>query len=399
MLSGAKHLYPTERDSSVAEERSLRVTQLWTLLEPWFFRPAVVVICLASAYNNDDQPSYSSGVEYSGIIGAAMQAAFYERTGPALEVLSIDEMPTPVAGPGEVRVKVAWSGVNPSDVKSRAGLRSQSLPFPRIIPHSDGAGLIDQVGPDVASTRIGERVWIWNAAWMRPFGTAAQYVVLPSEQAVPLPQHTDLAVGACLGIPALTAYHAVTVDGGIAGKNVLVAGGAGAVGQYAIQLAKIKGAQRVIATVSGPEKAAAASEAGADITLNYRTDDLPAAIADVTGGQGIDRIVEVDLAANIHQDIALLRPDGEVIVYGSGAPEISVPFSPAIRKGVHLYFFIVYNLNDPVRRRAIDDLTALLEGNRLHHAIATRLPLSRIAEAHELVERGRVIGNVVLEVG
>lgn len=327
-----------------------------------------------------------------------MQAAFYERTGPASEVLCVDEIPTPVPGSGEVQVRVAWSGVNPADVKARAGARTKSLPFPRIIPHSDGAGVIDQVGENVPSTRIGERVWIWNAAWMRPFGTAAQYVVLPSEQAVPLPESTDLAAGACLGIPVLTAYHAVTADGGIAGKSVLVAGGAGAVGHYAIQLAKIKGARQVIATVSGPEKATLAREAGADIVLNYKTDDLLAAISDATASQGIDRIVEVDLVANIDQDIAFLRPDGEVIVYGSGAPEIPVPFSAAIRKGVHLYFFIVYNLDREVRRRAVADLTMLLEKNRLHHNIATRLPLAQIADAHDLVERGQVIGNVVLEI-
>ncbi len=326
-----------------------------------------------------------------------MQAAVYERTGPARDVLRMTELPTPVPGPGEVRVKVSWSGVNPSDVKARAG-RSKTLSFPLIIPHSDGAGVIDQVGPNVPSSRIGERVWVWNAAWMRPFGTAAQYVVLPSEQAVKLPQGTDLAVGACLGIPALTAWYAVNVDGGVADKSVLVAGGAGAVGHYAIQLARIKGAKQIIATVSGPEKAAVAREAGADIALNYKTDDLPSAIADITHGQGVDRIVEVDMAANINIDIAILRTDGEIIVYGSGAPEVSVPFSPAIRKGVHMYFFIVYNLDTAVRDSANADLSMLLDGNRLRHNIAVRLPLAKIAEAHDLVESGRASGNVVLEV-
>ncbi len=327
-----------------------------------------------------------------------MHAAFYERTGPAREVLQVDEITTPIPGPGEVRVKVSWSGVNPSDVKARAGLRTQTLPFPRIVPHSDGSGVIDQVGPNVPSTRIGERVWVWNAAWMRPFGTAAQYVVLPSEQAVLLPENTDLAVGACLGIPALTAYRAVTVDGGVADKSVLVAGGAGAVGHYAIQLAKIKGASQIITTVSGPEKAIVAREAGADLVLNYKTDDLPAAVADATHGQGVDRIVEVDAAANIDLDIALLRPDGAVIVYGSGNPEIGVPFSPAIRKGIHLYFFIVYSLNPDVRQSAINDLSALLHEERLRHNIAARLPLAQIAEAHDLVEQRQISGNVILEV-
>jgi NADPH2:quinone reductase len=159
------------------------------------------------------------------ITGDLMQAAFYERTGPAGDVLSVEEIPTPVPSPGEVRVKVTWSGVNPSDVKARAGSRTKTLPFPRVVPHSDGAGVIDAVGPDVPSRRVGERVWVWNAAWMRAFGTAAQYVVLPSEQAVALPENIDLAAGACLGIPALTAYHAITADGGVSGKNILVAGG------------------------------------------------------------------------------------------------------------------------------------------------------------------------------
>ena len=327
-----------------------------------------------------------------------MQAAFYERTGAAKEVLRIEEVPTPAPGPGEVRVRVAWSGVNPSDVKSRAGTRSRALPFPRIIPHSDGAGVIDQLGAGVPARRVGERVWIWNAAWMRPSGTAAQYVVLPSEQAVSLPDNTDLAAGACLGIPALTAYHSITVDGGVQGKRVLVAGGAGAVGHYAIQLAKIKGARQVIATVSGPEKAALARQAGADLTLNYKTDDLLSATREATGGRGIDRIVDVDLAANIHTDIALLRPYGDVVVYGSAAADIPVPFSAAIRKGLHLYFFIVYNLPTDVRSQAIEDLSLLLEGDRLIHTIAARLPLAQIAEAHDLVESGRIMGNVVLEV-
>jgi NADPH2:quinone reductase len=327
-----------------------------------------------------------------------MKAAFYERIGPANDVLCMDELPTPVPGPGEVRVKVSWSGVNPSDVKSRAGNRTKALPFPRIVPHSDSSGVIDQVGLNVPSTRIGERVWVWNAAWLRPFGTAAQYVVLPSNQVVLLPKNVDLTVGACLGIPALTAYHAISVEGGVANKNILVAGGAGAVGHYAIQLAKIKGAKQVIATVSGAEKAALAREAGADIVLNYKTDDLLSAIQDATGEQGVDRIVEVDFAANVNIDIAVLRPNGKVVVYGSGASEISVPFSPAIRKGVSMIFFIVYSLDLDVRERAIADLTALLEDNRLSHNIAARLPLEQIAEAHELIERSHVNGNIILEV-
>jgi NADPH2:quinone reductase len=327
-----------------------------------------------------------------------MQAAYYERTGLAKEVLKIGELPTPLPGPGEVRIKIAWSGVNPSDVKSRAGIRTKTLPYERIIPHSDGSGIIDLVGNGVAPGRVGERVWVWNAAWMRAFGTAAQYVVLPSNQAVPLPDNVDLAAGACLGIPALTAYNAVTVNGGVLNQVVLVAGGSGAVGHYAIQLAKIKGARRVIATVSGTEKAILAREAGADIVFNYRTDDLPATIQEVTEGQGIDRIIEVDFAVNVDKDIEVLKPGGEVVVYGSSAPDIRVPFSASIRKGLRITFFIVYSLSMEVRERAILDLTAMMREYLIHHNIAARFPLTQIAEAHDLVENGQAKGNVILMV-
>src|SRR5258706_322925 len=203
-----------------------------------------------------------------------MRAAVYDHTGPAAEVLSLTELPTPTPGPHEVRVKMEWSGVNPSDVKTRSGVRSKTLPFPRIVPHSDGAGVIDLVGEGVDHARIGERVWLWNAAWNRPNGTAADYVVLPAPQAVRLPDGIDLAAGACLGIPALTAYHAVTVDGGVSGKSVLVAGGAGAVGHYAVQIARLQGAGRILASVSSAEKAALAPAAGADLAVDYPTEDL-----------------------------------------------------------------------------------------------------------------------------
>ncbi len=325
-----------------------------------------------------------------------MRAAVYDHTGPAAEVLSIAELPTPAPGPQEVRVRLRWSGVNPSDVKTRAGVRSKTLPFPRIVPHSDGAGVIDQVGEGVDRARIGERVWLWNAAWQRPNGTAAEYVALPAPQAVRLPDGIDLAAGACLGIPALTAYHAVTVDGGVRGKAVLVAGGAGAVGHYAVQLARLQGARQIIASVSTPEKAALARAAGAELVVNYRTENLVNRCLEATAGVGMDRIIEVDFAANVTADFAVLRPEGDIVVYGSGAGEVAVPFVPAIMKNVRLRFFIVYNLNPEDRMRAVRDLSLYLETNSLVHHIGARLPLARIGEAHELVEQGRVTGNVVL---
>jgi NADPH2:quinone reductase len=326
-----------------------------------------------------------------------MLAAYYTRTGPAREVLTVGEIETPAAGPGEVRVRLAMSGVNPSDVKTRGGVRSRELPFPRIVPHSDGAGVIDQAGDGVPPARIGERVWVWNAAWGRPHGTAAQFVVLPAQQAVPLPPATSFEAGACLGIPALTAYHAVHCNGGVAGRTVLVAGGAGAVGHYAVQFAKIAGASRVIATASGPAKAALARAAGADLVVNYQTDDVAQRCLDLTAGAGVDRIVELDLAANLKTDLAALRRDGELTVYGSGLPEIPVPFFPAILKNVRLQFFIVYNLSDADRKAALAGVTALLKQDRLQHNIDSRLPLDRIAEAHERVESGKALGNVVLD--
>jgi NADPH2:quinone reductase len=327
-----------------------------------------------------------------------MRAAIYERTGPAAEVLNIQELPTPAPGPREVRVRVMWSGVNPSDVKSRAGLRTKTLAFPRIVPHSDGAGIIDRVGEGVDLSRIGERVWLWNGAWGRAFGTAAEFIVLPEAQAVKLPDGVDLASGACLGIPALTAYHAVAVDGGVAGRTVLVAGGAGAVGHYAIQFAKLKGAKHVVATVSSEAKATVARDAGADLVIDYKTEDVARKCLDCTGGAGVDRIIEVDFAANVKTDLAALRPEGDIVVYGSGAPEIPVPFFASIVKNLRMRFFIVYNLSADDRMRAIADLTELLEANRLRHNIAARLPLERIAEAHQLVERAQAIGNVVVEI-
>ena len=327
-----------------------------------------------------------------------MLAVTYHRVGPANEVLSFTEIETPSAAAGEVRVKLASSGVNPSDVKSRAGVRNKTLPFPLIVPHSDGAGVIDQVGDGVDPARIGERVWVWNAAWGRPIGTAAQYIALPAQQAVTLPDAIDFSAGACLGIPALTAYHAVALSGGVTGKSVLVTGGAGAVGHYAIQFARLGGAERVIATVSSDAKGAIALAAGADAFVNYKAEDVGQRCLALTDGRGVDRIIEVDLAANIQSDLAALRTDGEIVVYGSGAPEIAVPFFASILKNTRYHFFIVYNLNAADRASALAGVSSLLRENKLKHQIAVRMPLSKAAEAHRLVESGEVVGNVVLDI-
>jgi NADPH2:quinone reductase len=291
-----------------------------------------------------------------------------------------------------------WSGVNPSDVKSRMGLRSSKPAFPRVVPHSDGMGVIDAVGEGVDGHRIGERVWIWNGAWQRPSGTAAQFIALPAEQAVPLPESVPDEAGACFGIPALTAMHAVLTNGGVQGKSVLVAGGAGAVGHYAVQFAKHLGAAKVIATVGSDAKAKLAAAAGADVVIDYKREDVAARVMDATGGVGADRIVEVDVAANAAIDSACVRRDGQWVVYGSGQGRFELEFFPLIAKNVELKFFIVYNLDPEQRARAINTLNRLLAKGVVQHNIAQRLPLAEIARAHDMVGEGSAGGNVVLKI-
>lgn len=229
-----------------------------------------------------------------------------ERTGPAAEVLKLGDLPIPEPGPGEVRLRVIASGLNPTDVKSR--VRPGSMPAPRVIPHQDGAGVIDKVGAGVPASRVGERVWVYIVQWQRAWGTAAEYTVVPARLAVTLPGNTSFAEGACLGIPAVTAHRCLFADGPIAGQTVLVTGGAGAVGHYAVQLAKWAGA-RVIATVSSAEKAASAAAAGADHTVNYRTGEAAKEILALTGGAGVDRDVRVDGRAGAESTV--LCADGE----------------------------------------------------------------------------------------
>jgi NADPH:quinone reductase len=327
-----------------------------------------------------------------------MRAACYECTGPAAEVLRLVDLPDPAPAAGEVRVKLAWSGVNPSDVKSRAGLRNKTLPFACIVPHSDGMGVIDAVGDGVDARRVGERVWVWNAAWGRPDGTAAQYVVLPQAQAVPLPVGTPDEAGACLGIPALTAIHAVMTGGGVQGKRVLVAGGAGAVGHYAVQFARLLGARQVFATVSSEQKSRLAAAAGADEVIDYKRDDVAAALLKATANGGVDRVIELDIAANAALDSAAVAANGDWVVYGSGAPRFTLDFFPLIAKNVTARFFIVYHLTSADRAAATGTLTELLEAGRLQHNITHRVPLTDIVRAHELVESGAAGGNVVIDV-
>ncbi|TNE33061.1 MAG: NADPH:quinone reductase [Alphaproteobacteria bacterium] len=326
-----------------------------------------------------------------------MRAAWYEQTGPASDVLIVGEKPAPLPQAGEVLVRIQASGVNPSDVKARAGARGP-ISFPYVIPHSDGAGIIEAAGEGIDSARIGERVWTWNAAWQRADGTCAEYVALPAGQAVPLPDGTDFAAGACLGIPALTAAYGVFADGEVARKTVLVTGGAGAVGQYAIQFAKWGGA-RVLTTVSGPAKAGIADRAGADLVINYREQDVAQAVLEATGGAGVDRVVEVEFGGNLEATRQIIKPGGTIATYGSMAdPNPAIPFYELMFKNVTLRMFLVYLLEGEVRTATIERVNRALEAGALQHTIAHSYALEDIADAHEAVESGTTIGNVVVTV-
>jgi NADPH2:quinone reductase len=326
-----------------------------------------------------------------------MKAAFYDRNGPADEVLQVAELPMPAPGPGEVLVRVKTSGVNPSDVKSRAGLRAK-MSWPRVIPHSDGAGVIQAVGPGVDPARVGERVWLWNGQWQRPNGTAAEYIALPSFQAAHLSDGVPYEAGACLGIPAMTAHRCVFADGPVAGQTILVTGGAGAVGHYAIQLARWGGA-KVIATVSGADKAAHAKAAGADPVVNYKQEDVAQALKDITKGQGVDRVIEVEFGGNLPTTLSCLKSNGVIATYASSAVmEPMLPFYPMMFMGLTIRMVLVYILPEAARRQSIQDINQALVQGALVHAVAETYPLERIAQAHKAVESGTMIGNVVVTI-
>ncbi len=325
-----------------------------------------------------------------------MRAAYYEQNGPADAVLKLGEVETPRPGPGEVRVKLAASGVNPSDVKARSGA-TRKIAYPRVIPHSDGAGVIDMVGAGVSSGRVGERVWTWNAQWLRPFGTCAQYVALPSEQTVRLPDKVNFEVGACLGIPAMTAFHAAATSGAAPGVTLLIAGGAGAVGHCAVQFAKAAGAT-VIATVSSPEKAAAARATGADHAIDYRRENVGQRVMAMTGDKGVDAVIEVDIAANAKLIPYVLRPRGVVVIYGTGAPECEIPSMFLLRNAVTLKYIYVYELTPAERAAALSAITRSLEAGALISNIGLTFRLAETAAAHAAVESGKVLGNVVVKI-
>jgi NADPH2:quinone reductase len=325
-----------------------------------------------------------------------MLAGWYERNGPARDVLRVGEQPDPLPGKGEVRVRLRASGLNPSDVKARAG--SRPVIPPRVIPNSDGAGTIDRVGAGVPRRRLGERVWVYNGQWQRSSGTSAQYIVLPSAQAVALPKKLSYQQGACLGIPVMTAHRCLFADGPIRNRNVLVTGGAGVVGHYAVQLARWAGA-RVIATVSSADKAAHAKQAGAHAVINYRTENTGERLRELTGGAGIDHVVDVEFGANLPAYVTALRPDAVVATYASmKVPEPRLPFYDLMRLNFTLRMVFVYTMPPAAKARALADIARWIAAGRPKFAIAARFPLREIVAAHELLESGDKVGHVILDI-
>ena len=326
-----------------------------------------------------------------------MRAVWYEAYGPAKEVLKFGELDTPEPGAGEVRVRLHASGANPSDYKARLGSRGE-MRWPRIIPHSDGAGVVESVGEGVDAARVGERVWIFNGQWQRPYGTAAEFIVLPERQAVPLAESVDFAQGACLAIPAMTAHRALFIDGPITGQTALVTGGAGAVGRYGVQLAKWGGAD-VIATVSSEEKAEIARDAGADHVVNYRDEDAAERILEITGGAGVDRICEVDFGENLDVTRRVLKGNGTVAAYGSTrVPEPALPWYQMMPENTAIRMVFVYTMPDSAIAQACADINAACAAGALTHHIGARFSLEDTAAAHEIMENFANVGNVVVEI-
>lgn len=324
-----------------------------------------------------------------------MKAAWYEKQGKAEDVLVVGEMDNPVPAAGEVRIRVAASGINPGDVKKREDAFGYGMPFPRIIPHSDGAGVVDLVGEGVPAEWLGKRVWCYGAQTYRPFGTAAEFTVVPLEQVGLLPDSVSFDQGACLGIPIITAHRAVHVGGSVTGKTVLVQGGAGTVGMTAIQFARQAGA-RVIATVRGESDREIPKTLGADHV--FVIDDGFVERIKELAPDGVDHIVEVALAANIAADVALLGQGGSIATYATNSPVAPIPAWELVFINARLFFVGSDDVPKAAKAKAVEDTNKLLQDGWHDFKIAASLPLDAIAKAHQLVEQPVQPGRVVLRV-
>jgi NADPH:quinone reductase len=321
-----------------------------------------------------------------------MKAAWYEKQGPARDVLKVGEMADPTAGSGEVRIRISASGINPGDTKKRGDAFGVGMPYPRVIPHSDGAGRIDQIGPGVSAEWIGRNVWCYGAQSYRPFGTAAEFTVVPVDQVAPLPANVSMEQGACLGIPGITGHRAVHVGGDIRGRTVLVQGAAGSVGLCAVALARHAGA-RVIGTVRSGSDEPTARNAGAQEVI-VSSSDLVSRVK-ALAPDGVDHIVEVAFGANIDADVELLKNDGSVASYATDKASPTIPFWQMVFKNIRMYFLGSDDFPREAKMQAARDINSALEAGWTGFEIGERIPLAEIARAHELVDhptrRGRVV--------
>ncbi|MDG0970331.1 MAG: NADPH:quinone reductase [Porticoccaceae bacterium] len=326
-----------------------------------------------------------------------MKAAWFEQFGVAKQVLNIGEQPKPIAGCGQVLVKVITSGVNPSDVKKRAGSSAKLLHAGLVIPHSDGAGVIEAVGDNVSRDRIGQRVWVYQAQYDRQLGTAAEYVAVDTSRAVALPDSVDFAVGACLGIPAMTAHRCVYADGDIKGQRVLVTGGAGRVGYYAIQWAVMAGAE-VITTASNPEDRGLCLSLGAKAVVNHRDKDWGQQVLQACEGKKVDRVIDVEFGANLSQILTCVATGGVIATYSSTqVTQPTLPFLEMMFMDLTLRMVIVYAMPEAAKLQAIDAITEALTNNKLQHRVIHKLKLDQISQSHELIEQSGCRGCVVIQ--
>jgi len=327
-----------------------------------------------------------------------MKACWFDAFGAAQKVLKQGDWPTPEPGSGEVLVRLHTTGVNPSDVKKRAGAFPDLLDAGPVIPHSDGAGVITAVGNGVPDSRIGERVFVYQAQYARQCGTAAEFVALDSLRAPVLPDNTSFEVGACIGIPIMTAHRCVFADGPVNDQLILVTGGAGRVGHYAIQWAHRAGA-RVIATASNEQDAAACREAGAEAVINHRESGWGRAMLDLTGGQKVDRVIEVEFGANLPELLHCVRIGATIATYSSTVvPEPALPFRTMMFMDLTVRMVIVYAMPEEAKAQAVADTQAALTEGSLQHRIAETLPFDQMAKAHEIIEEGSVRGCVVVTI-
>ena len=325
-----------------------------------------------------------------------MKAAWFEKFGSAEKVIQVGEQPKPVVALGQVLVKLATSGVNPSDVKKRAGASPSLLDDGLVIPHSDGAGVIESVGLGVPEDRVGQRVWVYQAQYGRRLGTAAEYVVLDSNRAVHLPDNTEFSVGACLGIPVMTAHRCVYADGDISGQVVLVTGGAGRVGYYAIQWALIAGAE-VIATASNDADRDTCLALGASAVVNHREADWGKQVLIASQGKRVDRVIDVEFGANLPQILNCIATSGVVATYSSTqVKQPSLPFIDMMFMDLTLRMILVYAMPESAKQQAIEAITEALQTGKLQHRIAHKVTLDQITEGHKLVEQGGFGGCVIV---